>query len=72
MEFKLKEGWFDYFMSGAGVGALAVLLYFLYSFQEELRMDVWIILGILIIALFSILDFVRACRVKRREQNEKS
>jgi len=68
MEFKLKDGWLDYFMSGAGVGALAVLLYFIYSFQEELKMDVWTILGILVIVSFFIFSFVMGCRVKRKPQ----
>jgi len=68
MEFKLKDGWLDYFMSGALVGALAVLVYFIYGFQEELKMDVWIILGILAIVSLSIFSFVMGCRVKRKPQ----
>lgn len=68
MELRLKAGWSDYFISGAVVGALASLLYFIYSFQEEVKMDVWTILGILALVSFSIFAFVMGCRVKRKSQ----
>lgn len=64
MEFKLKDGWFDYFFSGFFAG---IFLMVLTMFQ--LRPDVIDVGGFVngvVVVLASVVAFIMGCRVKKR------
>jgi hypothetical protein len=67
MEFKLKESWYDYFLSGTCAGITAFMILLANWAEKELKtpvpFELWI--GILIFALMSVVFFISACRVKK-------
>jgi len=66
MEFKLKEGWFDYFMSGLLIGAVVVLLSAIQYFQTEVKITMEMMLGLFVIVALSVFSFISGCRVKKK------
>jgi len=68
MEFKLKEGWLDYFMSGLLIGAVAVLLSFFQYFQTGVNITIEIVFWLFAIVLLSVFSFIMGCRVKKKPQ----
>ena len=71
LEFKLKDGWFDYFLSGAILGCLVTLLAFVFGLQDsapQISASTSLNLTVVsvVLALLFVLIFVSACSVKRR------
>jgi hypothetical protein len=64
MEFRLKEGWFDYFASGMSLGALLTILLFVQQYESKL--DFMGIVGLFLIVLGVIVFFVCGCIVKKK------
>ena len=70
MEFRLKEGWTDYFLSGFLIGILFAVLFAMYLFQGYFQIDSGNLLQItgliMVLVVVSVFSFVIGCRVKRK------
>jgi len=66
MELKLKDGWWDYFLSGFFVEFLICFLIIIFAFPEILSLlpyqSIFIIFTLLIM---SVAYFIKGCKVKK-------
>lgn len=65
MEFKLKEGWGEYFMSGLFAGLFFFFLLLFYVIGVFGKLKFLDILVAIVVVLASVVLFIMGCRVKK-------